>query len=286
MTPRPRRRSTFVTALAVLITSATVLASPAAHASDLDYVALGDSSAAGPLIPWQDPSPCLRSSKNWPKVVAAKLGATLTDVTCSGAVTGDMTGKQFGFVAPQFDALKPDTDLVTIAIGANDISLGSVVPSCFNPFPAPAGISCKSRYTTGGVDQLTQRIEATAPKVGAILEGIHDRAPNARVMVVTYATYFQKGGCYGKDPIWAVDADYLQSTWDRLHAMLADQAAAHDAEFVDIRTPSAAHGVCAPTGEKWMEGLVPTSAAAPYHPNATGMAHSGATIAAAINAAD
>lgn len=269
------RRSVVVAALSSLfIAAAGVAAGPAGATEGLDYVALGDSSAAGPLIPLQEPSPCLRSTKNWPKVVAAKLGANLTDVTCSGAVTGDMTGKQFGFVAPQFDALKPDTDLVTIAIGANDLSLGTVVPSCYLP--------CKSRLTSGGVDQLAQGIEATAPKVGAVLEGIHDRSPDARVVVVSYATYWKKGGCFGKDPVNSTDADYLQGTWDKMHAMLAEQAATHDAEYVDIRTPSADHGVCASLSEKWMEGLLPTSPAAPYHPNAKGMAASGTTIAAAI----
>lgn len=115
-----------------------------------------------------------------------------------------------------------------------------------------------------------------------MLEEIQRRSPKADVYVVSYATYWKPGGCFGPDPIRGADADYLQGTWDRLHAMLAEQAAAHDAEFVDIRTPSADHGVCAPYGEKWMEGLLPTSPAAPYHPNAKGMAASGATVAAAV----
>lgn len=272
--------STFALVAATVAVTSTATASTAA----LDYVALGDSSAAGPLVPLQEASPCLRSSKNWPKVVAAELGADVTDVTCSGATTDDLSGKQFGFVAPQYDALKPDTDLVTIAIGANDISLGTVVPSCINPLPKPAGSSCKRRYTAGGTDQLVQRIAAAAPKVGAALDEIAKRSPQADVYVVGYGTYWQKGGCHPRDPIWDVDADYLQSSWDKLHAMLADQAAAHGAEYVDIREPSAAHGVCASYRDKWMEGLLPTSAAAPYHPNAKGMAHSGATVAAAITA--
>lgn len=272
------RRSAFLAALtAGLITGAALTAGPVASAStELGYVALGDSSAAGPLIPSQEPTPCLRSTRNWPKVVAEKLGARLTDVTCSGATTDDMAGKQFGFVAPQYDALQPETDLVTIAIGANDISLGTVVPSCFAPLP------CKSRYASGGVDQLAERVAATAPKVAAVLEEIQRRSPKADVYVVSYATYWKPGGCFGLDPIRGADADYLQGTWDKLHAMLAEQAAAHGAEFVDIRTPSAGHGVCARYGEKWMEGLLPTSAAAPYHPNAKGMAASGATVAAAV----
>ncbi|MPZ00117.1 MAG: SGNH/GDSL hydrolase family protein [Actinophytocola sp.] len=275
-------------AAAATVTATIGLTAGAAVAEEqgtLKYVALGDSSAAGPLIPSQVSTICLRSDKNWPNVVARRLGADLTDVSCSGATTDDMAGRQFGLVAPQYDALTADTDLVTLAIGANDIRLGTVVPSCLNSFPVPYGVSCKSRFTTGGTDELAERIAATAPKAGAVLDEINRRSPAADVFVVTYATYFAKGGCFGKDPIWGVDADYLQATWDRLHEMLAEQAAEHGARFVDIRTPSADHGVCASHGEKWMEGLVPTSAAAPYHPNAKGMAASGATVAAAIAAA-
>ena len=64
-----------------------VAGTTAAQADDtLDYVALGDSAAAGPLIPNQDPALwCLRSDQNYPQVAAKLLGARLTDVTCSGS---------------------------------------------------------------------------------------------------------------------------------------------------------------------------------------------------------
>ncbi|MFC4949660.1 SGNH/GDSL hydrolase family protein [Pseudonocardia sp. GCM10023141] len=245
------------------------------------YVALGDSSAAGPLIPLQNDVACLRSDHNWPRVVAAALGATIKDVTCSGAKVADLPGRQFGIVAPQYDAVTTDADLVTIAIGANDLDLGVVVPTCANPLPEPAGISCKARLTAGGTDPLAAKIDALAPRIGAALVEIHRRAPHARVVVVGYGTYWKPGGCWPADPIWGRDADYLQATFDRLMTMLANQAAAHDAGYADIRTPSADHGVCAPVGQRWMEGLVPTAAAAPYHPNGTGMQHAGAVVAAA-----
>jgi hypothetical protein len=44
-----------------------------------------------------------------------------TDVSCGGARTDDMTAPQpvrLGPNPPQFDALRPDTDLVTLTIGA------------------------------------------------------------------------------------------------------------------------------------------------------------------------
>ncbi|MFI0257913.1 SGNH/GDSL hydrolase family protein [Streptomyces sp. NPDC017056] len=285
----PRRAGRVAAAVAVL----AALGTPTATANTVSatapvrkphYVALGDSSAAGPLIPAQTSLTCLRSNRNWPTAAAARLGAELTDVTCSGAKTADLTGRRLVLVPPQFDALRTDTDLVTLAIGANDISLGTALPSCVRPLPqavAP-GRTCEAAYTAGGRDRLAERITRTAPKIAAALRQIHRRSPHAKVYVVSYGTYFQPGGCWPKEPIWPGDADYLQNTFDRLHTMLAGQAAAGGADFVDIRTPSARHGVCAAKGEKWMEGLLPTSTAAPYHPNGTGMAHAGATVADAI----
>lgn len=256
---------------------------PSAASTDpLAYVALGDSSASGSGVPIQYDPACTRSSQNWPHVVAAEIGAELTDVTCGAATIDDLTGRQFGFVPPQFDALTADTDLVTIAISANDIRMGEVVPSCINPLPEPVGSSCKARYTKGGVDQLAERIDAVAPELGEALAEINRRAPDAEVYVVGYGTYFSPGGCWPTDPIWGVDADYIQATFDRLHTMMAEQAAAHGAGYVDIRTPSADHSICAPLSEKWMEGLAPTSIAAPYHPNATGLLNAGLTVAAAV----
>ncbi|MEV3976934.1 hypothetical protein AB0K68_53925, partial [Streptomyces sp. NPDC050698] len=61
--------------------------------SVVQYVALGDSAAAGPLVTAQDSSSpgCLRSLDNYPSVVAQRLGAQLTDVTCSSARSANVT---------------------------------------------------------------------------------------------------------------------------------------------------------------------------------------------------
>lgn len=274
--------------LAALLLAASTLGvatqAPAAHAADpINYVALGDSSAAGPLIPNQIDAACTRSDQNWPHVVAARLGAQLTDVTCSGAKIADLTGKQFGFVPPQLDALSADTDLVTLAISANDINMGAVVPSCINPLPDPGVPYCKYFYTGGGVDTLQQAINATAPKLGAALDAIHARAPQARVVVVGYLTYYQPGGCWPVDPVWGKDADYIQQTFDSLMTMMRQQAAAHGASYVDIRTPSVGHGVCAPSDQKWVEGTLVSSPTFFYHPNAAGMRAAGQIVASAVS---
>ncbi|MFF0271592.1 SGNH/GDSL hydrolase family protein [Kribbella sp. NPDC004536] len=271
--------------LAVGVLLAGVMSGPAAAqaAGPVEYVALGDSSAAGPLIPPQVDVPCLRSGLNYPHVAAAELGAELTDVTCSGAAIPDFSGHQFGFEPPQYDALKPTTDLVTVAIGGNDTGLVAAALSCINLLPPPAGASCKERYTAGGTDQLAARIAATAAPFGAALDEIHRRSPHARVLVTGYGTYIRPNGCYPQIPVWPVDANYLQATIDRLNSMLATQAAAHGAHYVDLRTPSIGHDACAPISQRWLEGLIPTSAAAPLHPSAAGMEAFGELVATAAH---
>src|SRR2546427_14102 len=100
-----------VPALFLLLTALIFPVSAAAAAGR--YVALGDSAAAGPLIPLPDlTSPgCIRSTANYPKLTAGRLGLPITDVSCSSATTADLTGSQstpLGTVAPQFNALGPD----------------------------------------------------------------------------------------------------------------------------------------------------------------------------------
>ncbi|WP_344162198.1 SGNH/GDSL hydrolase family protein [Kribbella yunnanensis] len=251
----------------------TATATPA-----IRYVALGDSSAAGPGIPEETDPVCLRSSRNWPHQLATLLGAQLTDVTCSGATTNDLAGRQAGVVPPQYEALRANTDLVTLAIGANDLVLGGVWVTCL---PASEQ-SCQEKYTVNGVDQFAVRIRATAVKVATALEEIHRRSPRARVIVTGYLTYWQPGGCYPDDPFSPVDANYVQTTMDRLMRMLAVQAWTHNASYVDLRGPSAAHGLCAEPVRRWLEGATPAAPAYPYHPNERGMTNAARILAGTV----
>ncbi|GGU67886.1 SGNH/GDSL hydrolase family protein [Lentzea flava] len=265
--------------------AALVAGTTAAHADTLEYVAMGDSAAAGPLIPNQDPALwCLRSDQNYPRVAAKKLGAQLTDVTCSGAKTEDFSGRQFGFVAPQYDALKPSTDLVSITIGGNDVGLVQTALSCINLFPEPVGLSCKDRLTANG-DQVAAAVEKWAPEFGAALDEIKRRAPHAQIVVTGYGTYIRPGGCHPVQPIWARDGDYLQASVNLLSATAKAEAVKRGATFVDLAAVSVGHDTCAAPADRYLEGLVPTSIAAPLHPNAAGMAAFGATVALAVQQA-
>ena len=243
------------------------------------YVSLGDSYTAGPLVPSQTGSPagCLRSTHSYPFLVAAGTSAArFTDVSCQGATTANMGHSQsvpLGTNPPQDNALSASTTLVTLQIGGNDINFINIVIKCAelsvtDPFGAP----CKQHYTKGGTDRLKEAVNATAPKVAADLQGIHADAPNARVLVVGYPAILPNrgDGCWPLVPFAYGDVPYLRGVELELDAMLASVAAANNATFVNTYTASIGHDTCQAPGVKWVEGLVPTSPAAPFHPNALG----------------
>ena len=281
-----RVRTTAV--IAIMVTAlASATAGTATAGTGGEYVALGDSAAAGPLIlPWDLSSPgCIRSLQDYPHVAAKELGVPLDDVTCSGATTADMTAPQqtsAGPVPPQLDALSAQTRIVTVTIGGNDVGLVGAATSCINLLPGIVP-DCVDRFTAGGHDQLADKIAAFEPVWGALLDAIHAHAPNADVYVAGYGTYLPQNGCWPIAPLTPRDANYIQGSIDKTNAALARQAAAHNARYVDVRTASIGHDVCKPPGVKWFESLIPTSVAAPLHPNADGMAAIGGLVASAIS---
>jgi hypothetical protein len=253
-----------------------VLVLGAAAAPAADYVALGDSYTAGPLIPGTPGLPlgCIRSSNNYPHIADRQLGLTLRDVSCSGAKTDDMTqpqGVSPGPNPPQFNALSANASLVTLGIGGNDIGFTSIAEDCFSA--SPFGTPCQDKYVVGGVDTISQRIQATAPKVAAVLQGIRQRAPSARVLVVNYPAILPDTGrgCWPLVPVTPGDVPYLRAKEKELNAMLSTQAAANGATVVNWYGASIGHDSCKAPGVKWVEGPVPTSPAAPVHPNLLGM---------------
>jgi lysophospholipase L1-like esterase len=289
---RPRARWAASVVLATVVTAGS--ATPAAaepSQGPRTYVALGDSYAAGPLVPLQTGTPtgCLRSDRNYPSIVAETVGAAgFRDVSCSGATTEHLGGEQsvpLGVNPAQLDALDAGTGLVTLTIGGNDIGFAEIISNCAQRSPLqPAGAACRDFYTADGGDELVRRIDATAPKIAAVLDAVADRSPDARVLLVGYPTILPDTGpgCFPVVPFSAGDVAYLRDVEKRLNAMLEDRAAGAGVEYVDTYGPTIGHDVCRPPGTKWVEGLVPTAPAYPVHPNALGMAAMAAVVGDAL----
>ncbi|TLG05346.1 SGNH/GDSL hydrolase family protein [Nocardia cyriacigeorgica] len=278
--------------LAVL-TPVVAHAQPDAGANPV-YVALGDSFSAGfailPLAP-DSSGICGRSAVNYPSLVAEALDAArFTDVTCGGAVSADLAAAQPDPAglgpdhAAQYDAITPDTTLVTVGIGGNDIGLVQLAASCINPLPHPAGTSCAATNTAGGRDLISENIAAFAPTYGTVIEEIRRRAPRAQIVLVGYPIGIRPGGCPGVQPIWPQDATYLQAKLDELNAAMADEAAEHDATFVSLDASTQGHDSCAGPEQRWMVGAIPTGidSITPLHPSAAGHANTARQVVAAL----
>lgn len=273
--------------LLALVSAMALLASLAGGAGAANYAALGDSYAAGPLIPNPLlPLGCLKSSNNYAHLAAPGIGLTLRDASCSGATTVHMTNPQNvdpdGPNPPQLNSVDSSTTVVSLTIGGNDIGFSEVAQSCIvvNPFSHP----CLDKYNSGGVNQLKARIDATGPKVAAVLQGIKSRAPAAKIYVVNYPAIFPETGfgCWPQMPIGFQDVPYLRTTQKQLNSMLATQAAANGATLVNWYNASIGHDACKGSSTRWVEPLVPGNSAAPIHPNKAGMVGGANALLAAV----
>jgi lysophospholipase L1-like esterase len=273
-------------ALAAVFITMLALAAPASAATD--YVSLGDSYAAGPLIPLQiPPFGCLKSNNNYAHIASRQLGLALTDPSCSGAETEDMTNPQNvdpdGPNPPQFDSLTRETRIVTIQIGGNDIGFSSIARDCTST--TNEGTPCQDRYVHDGRDEISERIQATAPLVADVIQGIHARSPKARVLFVNYAAILPDTGpgCWPQMPITDGDVPYVRAKQKELNAMVAAQAAANGAQLIDWYTASIGHDACQLPVVRWVEPVVPVNAAAPIHPNLGGMMGASDLLVAALS---
>jgi lysophospholipase L1-like esterase len=255
-------------------------------------VALGDSYTAGDLMPLAFGGPpvgCLRSSNGYAVKVANALGAAadFVDAACSNAGVQDMTSQQrtdLGTNPPQLSVLKPDDSLVMLTLGGDDIGFSNVLDKCMElSITDPGGSPCESYYSRDGTDQLAEKVRNEAAKLVTVLDEIHALAPRARVALVGYPDMFpQRGGCWPVVPITDGDIGYLRGIETQYNAMLSGAAAAAGATFVDTYTPTIGHDFCQSSKVKDVEGFIPTSLAAPFHPNTRGQSAIAAAVLAVL----
>lgn len=273
-----RRRPAHIRRLLLSIFGAifVALAAPLAQAtaSPLRYVALGDSySAASGVLPLDlfAPPECLRSVRNYPHVIAADTGAQLRDVTCGAAETNDFFESQYPGVPPQLEALRQDTQLVTMTIGGNDsgvfidtiIACGSAGLSTLGQ-----GSPCKDRYGSSFEDTINT---VTYPALVKALNAVHAEAPTASVAILGYPWIMPaSGGCFTKMPIAQGDVPYVRGIQATLNDAVGRAAAATGSTYVDFTTVSNGHDACKPLGVRWIEPVLQGTNPVIVHPNALG----------------
>ncbi|MFH8798327.1 SGNH/GDSL hydrolase family protein [Streptomyces sp. NPDC017936] len=253
----------------------TLTGTPSHATAPLDYAALGDSYAAASGVLPVDVSNllCLRSTANYPHVIASRTGARLTDVTCGAAQTKDFTQAQYPGVAPQVNALDADTDLVTVTIGGNDNgTFINAVTACGTAgvLSGGKGSPCKDANGTTFDDQIEAN---TYPALKAALGSVRAEAPGARVAVLGYpwiTPATADPSCFAKLPIASGDVPYLRGIQAHLNAVVRRAAEEAGATYVDFAGVSDGHDACRPVGTRWIEPLLFGTSLVPVHPNALG----------------
>lgn len=277
------RHSSIAAGLASLamVVGAAAVPAQAAPAPSIDFVSLGDSYTAGTGAGAAERPAgvdCWESHPGYVDLVA-KTGRVdlVTNAACHGAVlstasptydpvihTPTVQEQLLGVVGS--GKLGPATELVSITAGANDLGFSRVLGVC--AFYGQA--ACQ-----GAVAQATSP-EALALLTGGLVQtysGIHDAAPNARMVALGYPLLFDPSSTFAPIPVanqvlinqatLAVNAT-ISGAVDTANSLYGTQA-----RYVDVVQRFAGHA--ANSLDPWLR-LDPTNFAADYnfHPNAAG----------------
>jgi lysophospholipase L1-like esterase len=247
---------------ALAVMAGSLAANPALAAEEdlagQTYVAIGSSFAAGPMLPPAKPGNaprCGQSLSNYPTLLAQRLGMVLVDRSCSGATTDHVLGP-WGEVAPQIDGVTPETRLVTLTIGGNDLSyIGNLfTASClYNVRLTPAAAG--KQQPCGAVRVPTEADYARdEAQLNAIAARIRSVAPRARLVFVQYLTPLPRPGALcAATPVDEEHATVVREIGRRLSVITARAAQANGAMVVSMDTASATHTPC--DAEPWMIGF-------------------------------
>jgi len=243
------------------------------------YVTMGSSFAAGPGVGSRSPdSPriCFQSASNYAHLFAGLRGLKLVDVSCSGAKTNAILEKA-RFLPAQLDAVETETKLVTITVGGNDVSyVGNLIAwSAGNAperFPWFMVRFLGKPVPPETVDRSFSGLETNLRR---IVEGVHRRAPAAKVVFVDYVTILPRSSsCWNRAPLTADQLERGRLIAARLEALTQKVAAETGSELLKASELTMDHDVC--SADPWVFGVeIPSktsrSASSVYHPNEKAM---------------
>ncbi len=242
------------------------------YGPSFDYVALGDSFAAGdgvapPFAPGG--AACHRATGAYPLLYAPDAGF----FACSGAQISDITAQSVHGEPPQIDHVSSFTRLVTVSIGGNDAELFGALDKCVT-FGISGG-RCRNKFGIG--DSIDASIAALPNRLRTLLVLIRARAaPRARIALVGYPNplpatepanckLLEVSNTRGFAKLPAADVVWFHGLIERVNAALKAAAEGQHAIYV---APFSGHDVCG--SDPWFNRLSRGFHA--LHPNAAGTA--------------
>jgi lysophospholipase L1-like esterase len=245
---------TALTATAAAV-AAVAFTPAAAHASTVNYAALGDSYSSGlGAGNYGSSGSCDRSSGAYGQLWTNNYSPASFDfAACSGATTSDVINTQ----AP---TLSSSTNLVSITIGGNDVGFSSVMQTC---------VLDSTSTCVSAVNNAENQARTTLPgKLDNALNAIAQHAPNARVVVLDYPELYdlaKSSGCIG---LSTTDRVALNQAADILDGVIQAAAGRHGDTFADVRSAFSGHELCDST--EWLHSVDWFDLTDSYHPTAGG----------------
>lgn len=309
--------------IALVVPAAPAVAAGADEIAGYEYVALGDSYSAGfgltpfsatspfAATPPTDPNGCYQADANYPHLVASQFGLVIDDQTCSGAISANL-GYPTGTTIPapptvntlptlpttatiqttmtgqtalqlQTAALSASTDIVTVAIGGNDLGFADIAEACIRlsnsagsfatglQFLASIDVeNCQDYFddeTTYPDAYLKGRFDTyVVPRIEAVMQEIKTLAPNAQVFVVGYpqiapSDATMADACFTSPlppgtntvPFSGTDLLFINEIEGLIDSALQAAATSHGFHFVSSAASTAGHTLC--SSDPWIAGL-------------------------------
>ena len=249
------------------------------------YVALGSSFAAGiglgPRAPGS-PRACRRTINSYPQHLARLCGLALVDRTCSGATTTHVLNGGKDRQGPQVDAITPETELVTLTAGGNDVQyVGDLIMLSLRARSRVARALMRP-FWNGPRPVAERDFAALHRSFCTIVDSARRRAPRARIVVVSYPQIVPSVGTCPALGLGEEEAALMRAVGQALEAVTREAARASGALLVDMGPSSAAHAVG--SAQPWVSGATRLRDA-PFHPTREGTLATALQVAATLGLA-
>lgn len=251
----------------------------------LRYVALGDSYAAGeglaenngPYLGSGDPD-CHRHSRGYPPLFRFGSSApALNFFACSGATTWNIWQDPQDQEPVQLShpEVNPQTELVTITVGGNDVGFSDVLARCGHPLSTSA---CNNEPYPSEV--YAKIDEELPPKLARTYREIQYKVgPDTAVVVVGFPLLFpdepQEQACAALTTFTSAEQEFLREAGTRLRNVIKREAERAGFHFDDIIPDFAGHNICEDEGTDWVNAAEwdccrLAAGDSSFHPNALG----------------
>ncbi|MFM9978834.1 MAG: SGNH/GDSL hydrolase family protein [Sphingomonadaceae bacterium] len=247
------------------------------------YVALGSSYAAGlGLGPRALGSPIIsaRTVNGYPQQLARLLKvSSFTDMSSSGSTVRHVLHGGQMLLGPQIDALGPDTRLVTLTAGGNDVGyVGDLTAMAYSNRGGIIG-TLVGVFWNGAKPVAERKFSDLENNLTATLFEIRRRSPSARIVIATYPTILPDSGTCAALGISEGQAELMRVVGLKLAETTRTAAVKAGVTIVDVASLSHGHDAC--QNDPWVNGFRP-KAGADFHPTLAGARATAQAVAATI----